>query len=184
MRRGKSSTNTSSTTQETTRTPEEVDAAFHAVCTLVSTGMTQRLACRQVGTSPQKLWRWAQRSDERREAYARAREAQAHALADEVLEIADAATPETVQVAKLRTDSRKWMASKLLPREYGDRIELTGAFANLDVAALSDDQVRRLAAGEHPASVFGAALEAMPKKRLPARAEPLPNVVAGEGEGA
>jgi hypothetical protein len=149
MRRGKSDV-----TQDPTPTAEDVDAAFRAVCELMSTGMTQRLACRQVGTSPQELWRWAQLSDERREAYARARDSQARALAEEVLEIGDEATPETVQVAKLRTDSRKWMASKLLPREFGDHVQVTGTFANLDLNRLTQNQLQRLADGESPLTVL------------------------------
>ena len=55
------------------------------------------------------------------ERYARAREAQGHREADEIREIADLATPEQAQVAKLRIDARKWRASKLAPKVYGDR---------------------------------------------------------------
>lgn len=55
--------------------------------------------------------------------YARAKEAQAHALAEDLLEIADAATNEDYQVARLRVDTRKWLASKILPKSYGDKVE-------------------------------------------------------------
>jgi len=37
------------------------------------------------------------------------------------LEIADAATPETVQVARLRAEKRQWYAAKMNPAEFGDR---------------------------------------------------------------
>lgn len=57
--------------------------------------------------------------------YARAREAQAHQEADEIKAIADAATPEDVGVARLRMDARKWRASKLAPKKYGDSQNLT-----------------------------------------------------------
>lgn len=62
--------------------------------------------------------------------YARARESQAHREAEEIREIADEATPETVQVARLRVDARKWRASKLAPKVYGDKLEVNGAGAN------------------------------------------------------
>ena len=59
--------------------------------------------------------------------YARAREAQGHREAEEIREIADAATPENVQVARLQVDARKWRAGKLAPKVYGDKIAIGGA---------------------------------------------------------
>lgn len=58
--------------------------------------------------------------------YARAREAQGHREADEIRKIADAATPENVHVARLQIDARKWRASKMAPKVYGDKLELDG----------------------------------------------------------
>lgn len=56
--------------------------------------------------------------------YARAREAQAHHEADEIRKIADTATPEDYNVARLRIDARKWRASKMAPKVYGDKLDL------------------------------------------------------------
>ncbi len=61
------------------------------------------------------------------EQYARAREQQTETWANEINDIADAATPEDFQVAKLRVDTRKWLLSKLAPKKYGDRLDVTGA---------------------------------------------------------
>ena len=46
-------------------------------------------------------------------------------LAKEILEIADAPCKGAVEVAHARNrlDTRKWLASKLAPRKYGDRVE-------------------------------------------------------------
>ena len=72
--------------------------------------------------------------------YARAREIQAHALADDVKDIADdgsndwmerndpdnpgwVANGEHMQRSRLRFDARRWAASKILPKVYGERIE-------------------------------------------------------------
>jgi Bacteriophage Sf6, terminase small subunit-like len=49
-----------------------------------------------------------------------AREAQADKYFQEIIEIADAATPETVNVARLRVDSRKFTVARLAPKKYGD----------------------------------------------------------------
>ena len=51
----------------------------------------------------------------------RARARAANQLAAEVLEIADAATPETVNVARLQMDGRKWVAAKWNPAAYGEQ---------------------------------------------------------------
>ena len=74
--------------------------------------------------------------------YSRAKEAQADFMADEILEIADDArndwmdredpdnpgfrlNSEQIQRSKLRVDTRKWLASKLKPKKYGDKLEQT-----------------------------------------------------------
>ena len=77
------------------------------------------------------------------EQYARAREAQADKLAEEILAIADDGRSDTyldaegnektdsevIQRSKLRVDARKWLASKMAPKKYGDKVtqEHTGA---------------------------------------------------------
>src|SRR5260370_31620335 len=55
----------------------------------------------------------------------RAREERGDVLAREILEIADApcADQVAVQRARNRIDTRKWLAAKLAPRKYGDRVE-------------------------------------------------------------
>jgi hypothetical protein len=74
--------------------------------------------------------------------YARAREDQSDTLADQIMEIGDeipmmVITDEDGKVTKrmdpaginrnrLRVDARKWIASKLKPRKYGDRQILAG----------------------------------------------------------
>ncbi len=75
--------------------------------------------------------------------YAQAKMKQADLMAEEILEIADNATNdymeslsedeqgeawryngEHVNRSRLRIDTRKWLASKLLPRQYGDKLLL------------------------------------------------------------
>ena len=75
------------------------------------------------------------------EQYARAREAQADKLAEEILAIADDGRSDTyldaegnektdneaIQRSKLRVDTRKWLASKMAPKKYGDKVAIGGA---------------------------------------------------------
>jgi hypothetical protein len=64
-------------------------------------------------------------ADARRPTCTRAREERADLLAREILEIADAPCKDAVEVqrARNRIDTRKWLASKVAPRKYGDRVE-------------------------------------------------------------
>jgi hypothetical protein len=74
---------------------------------------------------------WLRRHAEFRRDYARARRWQARYYAEQMIEIADDVSedatgelrmPNAVAVnrAKLRIDTRKWIAAKLLPKKYGD----------------------------------------------------------------
>lgn len=46
----------------------------------------------------------------------------------------------------------------LLPAKYKDRVEVRGGLATIDYAKLTDEQLARISAGEHPLAVLGAAL--------------------------
>ena len=79
--------------------------------------------------------------------YARAREEQAETLADEIVSIADDSEKDTyinqsgvelsnnewIARSRLRVDARKWVASKLKPKKYGDKIEHTGTGDNGEI---------------------------------------------------
>lgn len=71
---------------------------------------------------------------ELRRAYDQAIEDRADRLAEELIEIADTPIPEGldgpsksafVQATRLRVDVRKWAASKLRPKIYGERIDVS-----------------------------------------------------------
>lgn len=68
--------------------------------------------------------RWIAEDEALRENYMRAREASADYLADEIVHIAD--TELDPQVARVRIDARKWVAAKMKPKKYGDKLELAG----------------------------------------------------------
>ncbi len=84
--------------------------------------------------------RWLHNSDEIRGMYARAKASQCQILADQIIEIADDSARdviktddgdvvdrEVIERARIRIDSRKWLASKLAPRIFGDKLAHTGA---------------------------------------------------------
>lgn len=84
--------------------------------------------------------------------YRNARDLQSDYFLDEQIEIADGVEGETenavVSAAKLRCDARRWAASKLNPKKYGDRpgdIHVTTAVNNfhVDSSRLNQLQERR-----------------------------------------
>lgn len=82
------------------------------------------------------VYRWLVAHEAFSQMYARAREDQADTLADEIIEISDESKrdkiidadgnermdSEYVARSRLRVDARKWVAAKLKPRKYGDKI--------------------------------------------------------------
>lgn len=114
------------------------------ICAHIAEGRSLRAICREEGMPDMRtVFRWLDAHEPFRLQYARAREAQADTLADDILEISDDAkndwmernhgeddpgwvlNGEHVQRSKLRVDARKWIASKLKPKRYGDKIDHT-----------------------------------------------------------
>lgn len=102
------------------------------------------------------VYDWLQVHPDFAERYTRARETQADTLADEIIAIADDSRGDTyidlegnertnhenVQRSRLKVEARKWVAAKLKPKVYGDKIqvdakvEMTDEQVNEKLAAL------------------------------------------------
>lgn len=79
---------------------------------------------------PATVRRWISQNEGFRDRYARAKEEQADLMADEIIDIADELTGkdlthEKIGAAKQRIDARKWVAAKLKPKKYGDKLDHT-----------------------------------------------------------
>lgn len=74
--------------------------------------------------NPSTIYQWRLKHEEFNKKYAHAKMKQADLLAEQCLSIADNSTNETFTVDRLRIDTRKWLASKLLPKQYGDKLLL------------------------------------------------------------
>jgi hypothetical protein len=91
------------------------------LCRLLANGYSLKSICRRnCFPSHETVRRWLRDKSEFRAQYARAREDQADALAEEIIDIADAAADP--QLGRLRVDARKWVAAKLKPKVYGDKV--------------------------------------------------------------
>jgi hypothetical protein len=93
------------------------------ICLDIMAGKSLREICAREGMpATATVYKWLGQYDEFRDSYAHAREIQADVLADEIIEIADSETDPNR--ARVMIDARKWLASKLRPKRYGDRVEL------------------------------------------------------------
>ena len=90
----------------------------------VESGMSLRASCARHGVPACSFIRWTKNDDELAKHYARAKDISLDLMAEEVIEIADAA--EDAFKARLQVDTRKWYMSKLAPKRYGDKLALTG----------------------------------------------------------
>ena len=91
---------------------------------LISEGVTKTAACLALAIPTTTVSVWVREDEEFAAKWKRARMEQAHALGDEMLEIADAAcgSMEAVQHARLRVETRKWLMSKWAPQHYGEKL--------------------------------------------------------------
>ena len=114
------------------------------ICERLADGESLRTICSDddmPGTS--SVCRWLAAHEEFREQYALARESQADSIFDEILNIADdgrndwmlrkfggderwVENGEAIRRSQLRIDARKWMAGKLRPKKYSDKIVHSG----------------------------------------------------------
>lgn len=70
--------------------------------------------------SARTVFRWLAAHAEFRQQYARAKEVQGHVQADRGM--FDALTATDASLGRLKFDARKWAASKLAPKQYGERV--------------------------------------------------------------
>jgi len=132
------------------------------VCELLASGLSLRKSCEGLDTSPQSILRWVQSVPEFAEQYARARELGYMLLADEIQDISDSGTkaviqnpdgtfsvnPEAIQRDRLRVDTRKWILSKMLPKVYGDKLDVTSkdqqiGFTVADAVAIAQAKAKQ-----------------------------------------
>lgn len=106
----------------------------------ISQGKTVDSVIKALGVSIGGFYKWIDRDAKRGELLMRARTRGGQSLAEQTLEIADSATPQEAQVAKLRVDTRRWLASKMAPDEYGDKQQ---PLVNIDLGSMALDALRK-----------------------------------------
>ncbi len=114
------------------------------ICQRLMDGESLRSICRGEGfpaESTVRVWIYTDVDPEFTAQYKRAREVQAEVFADELIDIADGKDGLKLVTTKghgedeeiyldaaatrLRLDARKWVISKILPKKYGDKTDIT-----------------------------------------------------------
>jgi hypothetical protein len=123
---------------------EKTPELLAAICERIAAGESVRSVCRdEQMPAASTVFKWLTEDAAFSEQYARAKATAAEVLASELIEIADDGTNdyvervnaktgrleigfdnEHVQRSRLRVDTRKWYLSKILPKVYGDRLDL------------------------------------------------------------
>lgn len=117
--------------------------------TIATTSKSLRVICNANDISTSTLLKWLSENEDFSIQYARAKQMQAELFVDEIIEIADETSNDTIyqsigggendedsftverenkewiKRSQIRIDARKWIASKLLPKKYGNNIDVT-----------------------------------------------------------
>lgn len=115
------------------------------VCMEVADGRSLRSIAKDEGMPAKRtIFKWLAAHEEFRALYAIAKEESADVHAEDILDIADdgsndwmakndpenpgyVANGEHIARSRLRVDTRKWIACKLKPKKYGDKVAVGGA---------------------------------------------------------
>lgn len=122
------------------------------ICARIANGESLRAICKSPGMPDRvTVLRWALKEDHPfRNQYTQARDLQADSLADDIQDISDDGSNdwmerankrgeieivvdhENINRSRLRVDTRKWIASKLKPKKYGEKIQNEHSFKSLE----------------------------------------------------
>jgi hypothetical protein len=104
---------------------------FARLLGLIEDGNSLVKASKACGVSREAVRLWMNADPVLLGRYARAKEESADTLADEIMDLADEEVPTdenghmdsaAVNRQRLRVDARKWVAAKLKPKKYGDKV--------------------------------------------------------------
>jgi hypothetical protein len=107
--------------------------AIEVICNVMGERGTLNGIARKLGVSFFALWSWIHENEERASLYARARDAQAEAMKEAIQELEHEPVrrnfrgdldPADVALKRLKADNLKWLAAKVAPKRYGDKLEV------------------------------------------------------------
>lgn len=129
------------------------------ICSLIASGMSLNKITQQEGMPCiHTVYNWMRVNTNFMQRYQQARLDQADTLADEIMSISDetehATDPLQIQAARLRVDSRRWIASRLKPSKWGEKASEVVINAGDNVPSISVSFV-----SPEPRNVLGEVIE-------------------------
>ncbi len=118
---------------------KEKTETFDLICERIAEGESLRSVLRSENMPTAKtFYEWIDSDPEMVKQYARATELRAEVLFEDALNIADSVGQDIIEQPdgtlatnhnvinrdRLRIDTRKWFLSKIMPKKYGDKLEL------------------------------------------------------------
>lgn len=119
---------------------KQIDDIFNYVCLEIEKGRALRNVLKDDNMpSTSTFYQWLDNNEDKAKQYARATEVRAEIIFDDIINIADQNENDTyindegkevvnndvIQRSRLRIDARKWVLSKLNPKKYGDKTDIT-----------------------------------------------------------
>lgn len=113
------------------------------ICEELAVGKSLRTVCKgEDMPAISSVFNWFRTQPSFLEQYARAKQESADAMSEEIIDIADDGSNdwmesnkpnndgydlngEAIQRSRLRVDTRKWLMSKMKPKKYGEKLDLT-----------------------------------------------------------
>lgn len=132
-----------------------------AICADIIGGMSLRSALTPLDRpNARYFFQWLRENEEFGKQYAQSCVERSEAFGEDILEIADNSTNdwmtinghpavnrEAVERSKLRVDVRKWHMSKMKPRKYGEKVDLTTNGKDLPAPIMRLDDIKRVENG-------------------------------------
>ena len=131
------------------------DKIWPEVLTYIASGDALSTALKRLDPAPSYSWAKVQlrENPELQSAYRAAIEDRADSLADDIIALADSEPPAHlegaalsawVQQLKLRVHAREWTASKLRPRVYGEKIDVSVQHTQISILAALERAEQRV----------------------------------------
>lgn len=116
-------------------TPEQKESILNSIfISMTDEGLSARKAVVKAGISSQTFWAWLDDDKDKSNQYARACEARSELKFDSIEEDYSAVPNYDeygkvdsgwVALQRLKIDAKKWELSKLNPKKYGDKVDVT-----------------------------------------------------------
>ena len=119
------------------------------ICQELSEGRSLRTICLQDDLPDARtVFRWLRTNEQFCQQYARAKEESTDAMSEDILALSDGAidvikggaekkSSALGQAVRLQVDTRKWIMSKMKPKKYGDKLDMTSDGKAITVELIS-----------------------------------------------